>query len=117
MNMIWDLVEPTDSSTLEELSRKSLRDGETRLILALLESAIEDFQKYLLANGKRGHELFQAAEVWFLESDSVSFFSFENVCEHLQLDPSYIRQGLVRWKADKLAAELRRSADRSLRRA
>jgi hypothetical protein len=47
----------------------------------------------------------------------VSFFSFENVCEHLQLDPSYIRQGLVRWKADKLAAELRRSADRSLRRA
>jgi hypothetical protein len=115
MNMIWDLVEPTDSGILEELSKRSLRDGEKRLMLALLESATEDFQKYLLSNGKRSQELFQEAEDWILETDSASFFSFENVCEHLQLNPAYVRQGLVRWKAAKLDQQLRRSADRPLR--
>lgn len=116
-NMIWDIVEPTDSGMLEELSRRSLRDGEQRLMLALLESATEDFQKYVLANGKRSQELFQEAEEWILESGSPSFFSFENVCEHLQLDPTYIRKGLMRWKAAKLDTQVQRSADHSLRRA
>jgi len=117
MNMIWDLVEPTDSGILEELSKRNLRDGEKRLMLALLESATEDFQKYLFANGKRSQELFQEAEDWFLETDSASFFSFENVCEHLELDPAYVRQGLMRWKAAKLDQQLRGSGDRPLRRA
>jgi hypothetical protein len=115
MNMIWDLVEPTDSGILEELAKRSLRDGEKRLMLALLESATEDFQKYLLASGKRSQELFQEAEDWILETDSASFFSFENVCEHLQLDPAYVRRGLMRWKAAKLDPQPRRSADRPLR--
>src|SRR5512135_2865642 len=116
-NMIWDIVEPTDSGMLEELSRRSLRDGEQRLMLALLESATEDFQKYVLANGKRSQELFQEAEDWILETGSPSFFSFENVCEHLHLDPTYIRKGLMRWKAAKLDTQVQRSADHSLRRA
>lgn len=116
-NMIWDIVEPTDSGILEELSRRSPRDGEQRLMLALLESATEDFQKYVLANGKRSQELFQEAEDWILETGSPSFFSFENVCEHLQLDPTYIRKGLMRWKAAKLDTQVQRSADHSLRRA
>ncbi|HMA82194.1 MAG TPA: hypothetical protein VKR81_14945 [Candidatus Binatia bacterium] len=116
-NMIWDIVEPTDSGMLEELSRRGLRDGEQRLMLALLESATEDFQKYVLANGKRSQELFQEAEDWILETGSPSFFSFENVCEHLHLDPTYIRKGLMRWKAAKLDTQVQRSADHSLRRA
>ena len=116
-NMIWDIVEPTDSGILEELSRRGLRDGEQRLMLALLESATEDFQKYVLANGKHSQELFQEAEDWILETGSPSFFSFENVCEHLQLDPTYIRKGLMRWKAAKLDTQVQRSADHSLRRA
>ena len=116
-NMIWDIVEPTDSGMLEELSRRSLRDGEQRLMLALLESATEDFQKYVLANGKRSQELFQEAEEWILESGSPSFFSFENVCEHLQLDPTYIRKGLMRWKAAKLDTQVQHNTDHSLRRA
>ena len=115
--MIWDIVEPTDSGMLEELSRRRLRDGEQRLMLALLESATEDFQKYVLANGKRSQELFQEAEDWILETGSPSFFSFENVCEHLQLDPTYVRKGLMRWKAAKLDTQVQRSADHSLRRA
>ena len=50
----------------------------------------------------REKRLFQEAEDWILENDSESFFSFENICETLQLHPDYIRQGLLVWKEAKL---------------
>jgi hypothetical protein len=102
MNMPMGIVEPTDSGILADLSKEVIRDGEKRLMLAVLESATEDFQKYVLATNKRGKELFEAAEQWILETDNPSFFSFQNICEHLQLDPDYMRQGFMRWKAEKL---------------
>ena len=71
-------------------------------MLAVLESAVEDFQKYVLARNPRGKRLFQEAEEWFLEKDSEELFSFENICETLQLHPDYIRQGLMVWKEAKL---------------
>jgi hypothetical protein len=101
MNSALALIEPTDSGAVESLFKKTLREGEERLMLAVLENATEDFQKYVLATDKRGKELFDQAEAWILETDSPSFFSFENICEHLQLDPDYVRRGFMRWKADK----------------
>ena len=98
----WEIVEPTDAGILENLSKKVIRDGEKRLMLAMLESVTEDFQKYALATDKKGKELFDAAEEWILETDSPSFFSFNCICEHLDLDPSYMRKGFMRWKEAKL---------------
>lgn len=95
-------IEPTDRSVAEHVSKRLLRDGEERLMLAVLESAIEDYQKYALARDKRGRELFQQAEEWIMESGSPSFFSFENICAHLQLAPDYVRRGFLRWKAAHL---------------
>ena len=71
-------------------------------MLAVLESAVEDFQKYVLARNPSGKKLFQQAEEWFLEKNSDELFSFENICETLQLHPDYIRQGLLRWKEAKI---------------
>jgi hypothetical protein len=68
----------------------------------VLESAVEDFQKYVLARKPRGKKLFQEAEEWFLERNSDELFSFENICDTLQLHPDYIRKGLLRWKEAKL---------------
>lgn len=99
MNSALALIEPTDSGAVESLFKKTLREGEERLMLAVLENATEDFQKYVLATDKRGKELFDEAEAWIMETDSASFFSFENICEHLQLDPDYVRRGFMRWKA------------------
>ena len=104
------IIEPTDRAILDRLQKRSIRDGEERLMLAVLENATEDFQKYVLATTRRGTELFQAAEQWILETDNSSLFSFENICEHLQLDPSYLRAGFMRWKAAQLSGVLKRSA-------
>jgi hypothetical protein len=116
MNAALAFIEPTDRGILEELSKKIIRDGEKRLMLAILESATEDFQKYVLATHKRGKELFQAAEDWILNTDDRSFFSFENICEHLQLSPSYMRQGFMRWKAAKLNGQVKEDFKRANRR-
>ena len=87
MNAALAMIEPTNEGVLLELSKEVIRDGEKRLMLAVLESATEDFQKYVLSNRKRGKELFQAAEDWILATDDSSFFSFANICEHLHLNP------------------------------
>jgi hypothetical protein len=104
------IIEPTDVGILERLHKKSIRDGEERLMFAVLENATEDFQKYVLANSRRGVELFEAAEQWILDTDNPSFFSFENICEHLQLDANYMRAGLMRWKAARLSGHLKTCA-------
>jgi hypothetical protein len=71
-------------------------------MLTVLENAVEYFQKYVLARKPSGKKLFQEAEEWFFEKDSDGLFSFEYICETLQLHPDYIRQGLLRWKEAKL---------------
>ena len=98
----WIVLDPADIGLIESVYKKSLREGEERLMLAVLESAVEDFQKYVLARNLRGKKLFQQAEAWFLEKNSDELFSFENICETLQLHPDYIRQGLMVWKEAKL---------------
>jgi hypothetical protein len=94
-------VDPADSELLESLSKKNTRDGEEGLMLAVLEDAIEYFQEYLLAKDKKGKELFQEAEEWILEKNSDRIFSFKHICEVLELDPDYVRRGLLRWKEAK----------------
>jgi len=106
INASSGVLEPTDSGLIEDLSKQIIRDGEKRLMLAVLENATEDFQKYALATDPRGKQLFQAAEDWILDSDDPSFFSFRNICEHLYLNPEYMRNGLMRWKAAKLSRQL-----------
>jgi len=94
-------VDPADSQLLEIQFKKNTREGEERLMLAVLEDAIEYFQECVLAQDKKSKELFQEAEEWILNKDSDWIFSFEYICEVLQLNPDYIRQGLLRWKAAK----------------
>ena len=98
----WISFDPLDNEIIERLFKKDIREGEEKLMLAVLASAIQHFQKYVLSKDEKGKELFQEAEEWFLERDSDELFSFEYICETLQLDPDYIRKGLLSWKEAKL---------------
>jgi hypothetical protein len=70
-------------------------------MLAVLQDAVECFQDYALAEYLSEKKLFQEAEDWILEKNTDWPFSFENICETLQLNPDYIRQGLLVWKEAK----------------
>jgi hypothetical protein len=87
---------------LETFRRKLHLEPEKKLLLAVLEDAIACFQKYVFARDGKGKVLFQEAEEWILEEDSDWLFSFANLCEMLGFEPSYLRAGLVGWKAQKL---------------
>jgi hypothetical protein len=98
----WVSLDPADIGLVEAVYKKIIREGEERLVLAVLESAVEDFQKYVLARKPSGKKLFREAEEWFLDKDSDAFLSFGSVCETLGLHPDHIRKGLMVWKETKL---------------
>jgi hypothetical protein len=86
----------------ETLRRKTILEPEKRLMLAILEDAINCFQDNLPAQSLRSRRLFEEAEEWIVEADGDWVFSFENICEALGFNPAYGRQGLLRWVANKL---------------
>jgi hypothetical protein len=53
------LVDPTNETILEGVYKKDIREGEEPLMLAVLESAVEDFQKYVLARRAREKSCFK----------------------------------------------------------
>ena len=93
--------DPTDTVDIEQLFKNGIREGEERLMLAVLQDAVECFQENVLAQSPWEEKLFQEAENWILKKNTDWLFSFENICETLQLNPSYIRRGLLVWKEAK----------------
>jgi hypothetical protein len=87
---------------LETFRRKLYLEPEKKLLLAVMEDAISCFQKYLFSKDGKGKALFLEAQEWILDEDTDWLFSFANVCEMLGFEPSYLRDGLLRWKSDKL---------------
>ena len=98
----WVSLAPADLGLIESVYKRNLREGEERLMLAVLESALEDFQKYLRSRSACGKRLFGEAEQWFLDENNEALFSFGTVCETLGLHPEPIRKGLMVWKKARL---------------
>ena len=97
----------------EAMRRKHLLEGEKRLILSVLEDAIECFMKCIEASTNKGQRLFRDADEWINLEDKRWVFSFDNVCEMLDINPEYMRAGLRRWKERKLIAIQRRNEERA----
>lgn len=88
-------VDPSDSETIDRLFKREFREGEQALMLAILENAIEAFHRYLAARSEKEKKQYQEAEEWILGKDGDWLFSFENICETLGLDPSYLRRAIL----------------------
>ena len=88
----------------EAMRRKHLLEGEKRLVLSVLEDAIECFMKCIDSSTNKGQRLFRDAEEWINLEDKMWVFSFDNVCEMLDINPEYMRRGLRGWKERKLEA-------------
>lgn len=74
------------------------RHGEWRLMVAILEDAVNVYLKQAAAPHPHQQRLFEEAEEWIEQSDRQYVFSFESICDMLGIDPSYLRGGLHRWK-------------------
>jgi hypothetical protein len=98
----WFSFDPADTGFIEAVYKKTIREGEERLMFAVLENAVECFQKYVLARKPSRKQLFQEAEEWFLDKENEALYSFENICDTLGFHPDHIRKGLMAWKDAKL---------------
>ena len=95
----------------EAMRKKHLLEGEKRLILSVLEDAIECFMKCIDASTSKGQRLFREADEWIAHEDKRWVFSFDNVCDMLDINPEYMRSGLRRWKEKRLDAIARRRVE------
>jgi hypothetical protein len=87
---------------------KALVLPEQRLMLAILEDALQCFQDNCSARHGKKKQLFENVEKWFFEATDGWVFGFESICSVLGFEPGYLRKGLVRWRQKELAK--RRSA-------
>ena len=72
---------------------------EKALMMAVLEDAIMRFTKYvsyLDSEKKKSWLRFRELQKWFESRDTAWLYSFERICETLDLDSDYLRRGLAR---------------------
>lgn len=72
--------------------------GEKRLMLAVLQDALDCFQKYAFAKDGQGQQMFSDANDWMCNEDRAWYFSYENICEILEINPEYLRCGVKLWR-------------------
>ena len=95
----------------EAMRKKHLLEGEKRLILSVLEDAVECFMKCIDAATNKGQRLFREADEWIAHEDKRWVFSFDNVCDMLDINADYMRIGLSRWKERKIESIARVRAE------
>jgi hypothetical protein len=86
------------SQFFDRVRRRTEHDAERRLMIAVLEDAVDVYRKQAAATEARGQQLFREAEEWIDDTDRTWLFSFENICDVLDLDADYLRRGLRAWK-------------------
>ncbi len=85
------------------LKRKGAHEPERRLAIAVLQDAVDCFQKHLRSSDRKARQLYLDAEAWIGSDDRTWPFSFENICDLLQINPEYLRRGLTAWKEHQLS--------------
>jgi hypothetical protein len=73
-------------------------DPERRLMFAILDLAVSDYIKTAGARDPDGQEHFREVEEWVEDRDPRWLYSFEGICNVLDLDIDYLRRGLRAWK-------------------
>lgn len=86
-------------------ARTTTGRGEVALMRAVLEEAVECFQKQFVKSGRRAQRLAREAEEWIYADEVRWPFSFVNICAVLGLDPDYIRLKLKRWREQAIVKE------------
>ena len=78
--------------------RSSILQSEIRLMIAVLEDALKCYFDYAGGKTRLESKLFNEAEQWFFSEDDEELFSFKSICAFLNMDPDYVRKGLLSFK-------------------
>jgi hypothetical protein len=95
-------IDPSDRESIDWLYRSAIPEGEAALMFAILENAINDYQKYFTVSSLKEKRQYHEAVAWILgKNNSDWLFSFDNICENVGLNPGYLRRRLRAWAEGK----------------
>ena len=100
-----NLVMP--SQLFPEFAGEGSMQAEKRLLLAVLQDAIDIVLKHARATTTRDQRLYAETVAWIVSDRTGSPFDFISLCEALGLDPSCLRRGLARLQAIRARASRR----------
>ncbi|MDH3443543.1 MAG: hypothetical protein OEN50_06430 [Deltaproteobacteria bacterium] len=98
---------------VEQLNRRHFDEGAKKLMLAVLQEALNNFVQFLDAKTPEHREQFREVDSWFWRDEDEWLFSFNAIAEHLGINPSYFRVGLMRIKQSNFPS--RRLAETKLK--
>jgi hypothetical protein len=84
-----------------------------RLMGGVLADAVRSFQRNFDAQTASRREEFREAQHWIFHAKSDGPFSFEDVCEALDIDPRRLRELIIRWEQNKRPGDKPRMIRRS----
>ena len=84
-----------------------------RLMGAILIDAVRCYQNNFEAYLPSAQQEFREARLWIFDNKSDGPFSFESVCNALQIDSRGLRASLLRWKGERQAGAKPRIIRRS----
>jgi hypothetical protein len=93
--------------------RRSMLDGETRLVFAVLEDAVRCYVKTVNSARRSDRDQFDEVQRWFRAETGIhSPFSFEYVCDVLGIEPESLRSRLGLLSVNDLPTKQMRSVGR-----
>src|SRR5262245_34774172 len=97
---MWTNFDPQGQTSFESLvllpsQRAALAalQPEQRLLFAMLDASWDSLYKHVGMKSKRATRLVEQELAW-VDSDESAPFSFRFCCEHLDMDPEALRQGI-----------------------
>jgi hypothetical protein len=84
-----------------------------RLMGGILADAVRSFQRNFEAQGASRRLEYREARQWLFDDKEDGPFSFEDVCEALDIDPRRLRELIIRWEKNKRPGDKPRMIRRS----
>jgi hypothetical protein len=81
------------SCETEYVAPRRAPSPERRLMIAVLQDAIHCVRQSRMTHGPR-QRVFEEGKQWFLDGDTRWPYSFECICDMLELDPDAVRKSL-----------------------
>jgi hypothetical protein len=70
------------------------QQGERLLLLAVLQDAVDTYRRCRGSRDPEARLLFDETRAWVESRDHDTVFSFESLCDALDIDPDYLRRRL-----------------------
>ncbi len=84
------------------INRSNSRTPEKALMFAVLMDAIGEIKKHWNSVVIKHIKTFEDAREWISSEDNSILFSFENICDYLDLSHQDFRRGIETWLCDQV---------------